>query len=114
MIPLLKGLSRIILVLMKKLNYSIKANSYKKKGILEMNFSPNNVQLPNNQQFGQSFDVKNIFRPYPLITDRNLHPLTECVNHLVQEVMLPCPSLHILSRKVPPMAIYLLTEHLNF
>ncbi len=53
-----------------------------------MNFSPNNVQLPNNQQFGQSFDVKNIFRPYPLITDRNLHPLTECVNHLVQEEVL--------------------------
>jgi len=42
---------------MEKLSYSIKANSYKKKGILEMNFSPNNVQLPNNQQFGQSFDV---------------------------------------------------------
>jgi len=50
-----------------------------------MNFSPNNVRLANNQQFGQSFDVKNIFRTYPLITDRNLHPLTECVNHLVQE-----------------------------
>jgi hypothetical protein len=31
-----------------------------------MNFSPNNAQLANNQQFGRSFDVKNIFRPYPL------------------------------------------------
>ena len=40
-----------------------------------MNFGPNNVQLTNNQQFGQSFDLKNIFRPYPLINDRNLHPL---------------------------------------
>jgi hypothetical protein len=65
---------------MKKLNYSIKAHGYKQKSILGMNFSPNNVQLPNNQQFGQSFDVKNIFRPYPLITDRNMHPLTESVN----------------------------------
>ena len=36
-----------------------------------MNFSPNNVPLANNQQFGQSFDVKNIFRSYSLITDRN-------------------------------------------
>jgi hypothetical protein len=56
-----------------------------------MNFSPNNAQLANNQQFGRSFDVKNIFRPYPLITDRNLHPLTECVNHLVQEKILFFP-----------------------
>jgi hypothetical protein len=40
-----------------------------------MNFSPNNVQLANNQQFGQSFDVKNIFRPYQLITDRRTKPL---------------------------------------
>jgi hypothetical protein len=48
-------------------------------------FSPNNVQLANNPQFGKGLDVKNIFKPYPLITDRNLHPLTECVNHLVQE-----------------------------
>jgi len=52
---------------------------------LGMNFSPNNVQLANNPQFGKGFDVKKIFKPYPLITDRNLHPLTECVNHLVQE-----------------------------
>jgi len=27
-----------------------------------MKFSPNNVRLANNQQFGQSLDVKNIFR----------------------------------------------------
>ena len=32
----------------------------------------------------------------------------------VQELMLPYPSLHMLSRRVPPMAIYLMTEHLNF
>ena len=51
---------------MKKLIYSTKAGGYKQKGILGTNFSPNNVQLANNQQFGQSFDVKNIFRPYPL------------------------------------------------
>ena len=54
-----------------------------------MNFSPNNVQLANNPQFGKGFDVKKIFKPYPLITDRNLHPLTECVNHLVQEILGP-------------------------
>ena len=91
MISLLKGLSRIIRVSMKKINYSIKAKSYKKKGILGMNFSPNSLQPPNNQQFGQSFNVKNIFRPYPLITDRDLQPLTECVNHLVQEGVLFFP-----------------------
>ena len=64
---------------MKKLNYSIKADGYKQKGILEMKFSPNKVRLANNQQFGQSFDVKNIFRPYPLITDKNLHDLPKSV-----------------------------------
>jgi len=53
-----------------------------------MNFSPNNVYLANNQQFGQNFDVKNIFRPYPLITDRNLHPLTKSVNRRLQEELL--------------------------
>jgi hypothetical protein len=79
MIPLLKGLSRIILVLMKKLNYSIKAYGYKQKVILGMNFSPNNVQLANNPQFGHSFNMKNISKLYPLITDRNLHPLGNCV-----------------------------------
>ena len=81
MLLLLKSSSRIILVLMKKLYYSIKAKSYVKKSILEMNFSPNNVPLTNNQQFGQSLDVKNIIKPYPLITDRNLRSLTEWVNH---------------------------------
>ncbi len=65
---------------MKKLNYSIKAGGYKQKGILEMKFRPNNIRLANNQQFGQSFVVKNIFRTYALITDRNLHHLTEYVN----------------------------------
>ena len=45
-----------------------------------MNFSPHNVPLANNQQFGQSFDVKNIFGSYLLITDRNLQPLTKYVN----------------------------------
>jgi hypothetical protein len=69
----------------EKLNYSIKADGYKEKDILGMNFSPNNVQLSNNPQFGKGFDVKNIFKPYPLITDRNLHRLTECVNHLVRK-----------------------------
>ena len=73
---------------MKKLDYSIKTESYIKKGILEMKFSPNNVRLANNQQFGQSFVVKNIFRTYSLITDRNLHPLTEYVNPWVQEELL--------------------------
>jgi hypothetical protein len=74
-----------IWVLKKKLNYSIKANGYKEKDMLGMNFSPNNVQLANNQHFGQSFAVKNIFRPYPLITDRNLHSLAKSTSHLVQE-----------------------------
>ncbi len=44
-----------------------------------MNFSPYNVQLANNQQFEQGFDVRNIFKPYPMITDRNLHPLANYV-----------------------------------
>jgi len=79
MIPLLKGLSRIIWVLMKKLHYPIKANGYNQKGLLEMNFSPNIVQLANNPHFGHSFNMKNISKPYPLITDRNLHPLGNCV-----------------------------------
>ena len=60
---------------------------YNQKGILEMNFSPNILQLANNPHFGHSFNMENIFKPYPLITDRNLHPLTECVNHLVQEAI---------------------------
>ena len=42
---------------------------------LKMKFSSNKVRLANNQQFGQSYVVKNIFRPYPLITNRNLHSL---------------------------------------
>jgi hypothetical protein len=78
MIPLLKGLSRIVLVLMKKLHYPIKARGYNQKGMLGMNFSPNNVQFANNPQFGKGFDVKNIFRSYSLITG-NLHPLGNCV-----------------------------------
>jgi hypothetical protein len=45
---------------------------------------------------------------------RTLHLSAEPVKCEHQEEMLPCPSLHMLSRKVPPMAIYLLTEHLNF
>ena len=79
MLPLLTNLSRIIWVLMKKLDYSIKAEGYKEKGILGMNFSPTNVQLANKKQFGLGFDVKNIFKPYPLITGRNLHPLANYV-----------------------------------
>jgi len=62
---------------MKRLNYSIKANGYKQMGILGKNFNPNNVQLANNQQIGQSLDVKNITKPYSLITDRNLHSLAK-------------------------------------
>ena len=77
MLPLLKSLSRIIWVLMKKLDYSIKAESYIKEGALEMNFSPNVVQLANNQQFGKRFDVKKIIKPYPLITDKNMHHLAK-------------------------------------
>ena len=65
---------------MIKSNYSIKADGYKKKSVFGMNFNPNNdAQLANNQQFGQSFDVKKIFRPYPLITDKNLHDLPKSV-----------------------------------
>jgi len=63
-----------------KLDYSIKANGYNDKCTFGMNFSPNNVPLANNQQIGQSLDVKNIFRPYSLIIDRNLQALTKCVN----------------------------------
>jgi len=44
---------------MKKLNYSIKAYGYKQKGILGVDFSPNNVQPANNQQFGEG-DVPGI------------------------------------------------------
>jgi hypothetical protein len=79
MVPLLKSLSRIIWVLMKKLDYSIKAESYIKGGILEMNFSSNVVQLANIQQFGKRFDVKKIIKPYPLITDKNLHSLANSI-----------------------------------
>jgi hypothetical protein len=79
---------KIYLGIDKKINDSIKADGYKQKGVLGMNFSPNNVPLANNQQFGKGFDVKNIFRPYPLITNRNMHPLTEYVNRRVQEVLL--------------------------
>jgi len=54
---------------------------------LGTNFRPNSVQLANNPQLGQGFDVKNIAKPYPLITDKNLHLLTECGNRRVQEVL---------------------------
>jgi len=63
----------------EKINYSIKAYCYKHKGILGMNSSSNNVPLASNQHFGQSFDVKNIFRPYPLIIDKNLDSLAKSV-----------------------------------
>lgn len=68
----------------EKLNYPINSDGYKHKGIWGMNLSPNSVQLADNPQFRKGFDVKNIFKPYPLITDGNLHLLTECVNHLVR------------------------------
>jgi len=77
MVPLLKSLSRIIWELMKKLDHSIKAESYIKKGILGMNIRPNSVPLANNQQFGQRFDVEKIIKPYPLITDKNLDSLAK-------------------------------------
>jgi len=49
---------------MNILNYSIKVNYYKEKDILGMNFRPKNAQPANNQHFGQSLDLKNIFRTY--------------------------------------------------
>jgi hypothetical protein len=55
-----------------------------------------------------------VFMPELMTCVWNVEFLGKTLKTRVQEVMLPCPSLHMLSRKVPPMAIYLLTEHLNF